>query len=450
VGVLSATLTLLGALAGCQQTNTYVPPPPPLVKVSHPVRRTVATYVQYTGTTKAVESVDLRARVIGFLKTVNFQESADVKTGQLLMVIDEEPYQVKVDAAQAKVDEAVAQLKKAEQSKVVEIAEAQLELDRATHELNLIEERRNKTLFSRNAASREDVDKAVAATQKSAAQVKADEASLEQAKADYQTNILAARASLESAKAALRDAQINLEYCRIYAPIDGRISRRFVDPGNFVGSGEATVLATIVKDDPIYAYMSVSEADLLRFRAMVSKGERMDFRKETLRIDLGLLNETGFPHPGRVDYVDPSVDPSTGTIQARGVFPNPDHTIIPGLFVRIRVPLQEKKDALLVPERALGRDPAGPFVLIVGSDNVVEQRAVTLGQEEGWMRVIESGLKPDDLVVIEGLQKARPGLKVNPKPVDPEPGAAGSTYTATAPPAPPDGTSRAAVPAPTK
>src|SRR3954470_13592914 len=377
VGAVSAALTLLLAFAGCQPTNVYAPPPPPLVKVGRPVRRPVTTYGLYTGSTKAVESVDLRARVTGFLKSVEFVESTEVKTGQLLMVIDEVPFQVKVDAAQAKVDEAQASLNKAEQSKAVEIADAQLELDRATHELDVVEERRNRNLLSRNAGSREDVDKALAATQKSAAQIKADEASLDQAKADFMTNLLAARASLESARAALRDAQIDLGYCRIYSPIDGRITRRFVDPGNPAAGSEAPVLAPVVKDDPIYAYMSPSEADVLQFREQVKKGNRIDFRKETLPIDLALLNEKGFPHSGRVDYVDPGVDPSTGTLQARGIFPNPEHIIIPGLFVRVRVPFGHKDDALLVPERAIGRDPAGPYVLVVGKGNLVEQRSVT-------------------------------------------------------------------------
>jgi RND family efflux transporter MFP subunit len=428
--VLSAALTLLGVFAGCQPPNSYAPPPPPLVK--------------------AVETVDLRARVKGFLKSVDFVESTDVKKGQLLMVIDEEPFQVQVDAAQAKVEEAQSVLDKAEQSKMVEVAAAQLELDRAVLELNQIEERRNKALFNRNAASREDVDKAVAETQKSVAQVKADEARLEQANADFQTNILSAKASLDSAKADLKNARIDLGYCRIYAPIAGRITRRMVDAGNLVGNSEATLLATIVKEDPIYAYMSVSEADLLRFREMVVKGERVDFRKETVPLDLGLLNEAGFPHPGRVDYVDPSVDPSSGTVQARGIFPNPNGMIVPGLFARIRVIRGKKENALLVPERAIGTDPVGHFLLVVGAGNVVEQKHVALGYDEEGMRVVESGLKPDDLVVVDGLQKARPGQKVDPRPVGPEPDAGRSPAVATAQPPPPTGTAPEKAPAPTR
>ena len=185
------------------------------------------------------------------------------------------------------------------------------------------------------------------------------------------------------------------------------------------------MLATIVKTDPIYAYMSVSEADLLQFRKMVREGRRADYRTETMPLELGLANEQGFPHQGQVDYTDPGIDPGTGTIRARGIFPNPDGAIVPGLFVRLRVPFETKGDALLVPERALGADQAGRYLLVVGKDNVVERRAVEVGTGVGDLRVVEGKIGPDDLVVVEGLQRARPGLKVNPKPVaTPTPAAA--------------------------
>jgi membrane fusion protein (multidrug efflux system) len=413
--LLTAVLTLFGSFAGCGPGNTYAPPPPPEVTVSPPLQRSVTSYAEYTGTTKAFQSVDLRARVKGFLKQVDFQEGAGVKANQLLMVIDEEPFQVKVEMAKAKLEETAAALQKAEQSKAPDVAAAQLELDQAKLVLAKVEERRSRALLARNAASREDVDKAEATTKQNAAQVDADKASLEQARADYKTNILSARANVDAAKSDLRNAEIDLGYCRIYAPIDGQITRKLVDVNNLVGDGEATVLATIVKDDPIYAYMSASEADLLRFREMVSKGERVDYHKETIPLELGLANEQGFPHQGKLDYADPGVDPGTGTIQARGIFPNEKHVIVPGLFVRIRVAAEQHPNALLIPERALGADQGGRFLLVVNRDNVVEQRHVTVGAAEGTMRVIESGLKPDDLVVVNGVQRARPGLKVKTK-----------------------------------
>jgi RND family efflux transporter MFP subunit len=432
--IAAAALTVVLPPAGCGPGNAYVPPPPPEVTVMPPARRAVTSYATYTGTTQAIATVDLRARVKGFLKEVHFQEGADVKAGQLLLVIDEEPFQVRLAVARARLEEATATLGKAEQSKAKEVAQAQLELDQAALLLAQVEERRNRALLARNAGSREDVDKAEATRKKAEAQVSADKANLEQAKTDYQTNILAARAIVDSARSEVRNAEIDLGYCRVHAPTDGRISRKLVDVGNLVGDGEATVMATIVKDDPIYAYMSVSEADVLGFREQVRKGERLDYRKEPVRLDLGMVNEAGFPHEGRLDYVDPAIDPATGTLQARGVFPNKDHHIVPGLFVRVRVPLAQNPDALLVPDQALGADQKGSYLMLVkptGETVVdaggarrkvyrVESRPLhvkTGAEEAGGMRVVESvdparPLTADDLVVVVGVQRARPELKV--------------------------------------
>ena len=419
---LGSTLVSIGLVAGCQPANKYAPPPPPTVTVAKPVRRPATSYLEYPGTTKSIAAVDIRARVKGFLKELHFQEGLDVKSGQLLAVIDETSFKVAVDVAQAKLDEARATLKKAEQSKVREIAQAQLDLDKAQLLLAEVEERRNRALLARNAGSREDVDKAEATRKKNQGQVEADMASLEQAKADFETNKLAARASVENAKAALENAKIDLGYCRIYAPLDGRITRRLVDVENLVGEGEATVIATIVKDDPIYAYMSVSEADLLRFREQVSKGERGDFRKgATIPLDMKLSDEDAFRHHGKVDYADPAVDPGTGTVQARGIFDNPDHKIVPGLFVRIRTPLSTRPDALLVPESAIEFDKEGrTYLLVVNAANEVEQKRVKAGAlDDDGFRVIEEGIEPDARVVVNGLQRARPGSKVTTEEVSP-------------------------------
>jgi membrane fusion protein (multidrug efflux system) len=397
------------------------------------------SYMEYTGTTKAIETVDLRARVKGFLKQRLFREGEEVKKGQLLLVIDEEPFLVTLQIAQAKLDAAKAGVEKAEESKAKEVAKARLDLDQAVYQLARVEETRQRALLRRNAASQEDLDKAEADRKKAEAQVEADRASLEQARADYVTNLLNARATVAQAEAEVRNARLELSYCRISAPFDGRISRSYFDKENLVGDGQATVLATIVRFDPIYAYMSVSESDLLMFRKLVREGKRADFRKEPVTLDLGLPSETGFPHRGRIDYTDPTVDPGTGTIQARGVFPNPgpNNTIYPGLFCRIRVPLTESPDALLVPQRALAYDQGGWFLLLVNSDNKVEQRYVTPGAIEGPLRVIEENLKPDDLVIVQGLQRARPGIVVNPKRQETAVAAAapGSATTGIIPPA---------------
>ena len=428
--LISSALSVLGLVAGCGQGNTYAPPPPPEVTVGEPIRRSITNYLEYTGTTKAVETVELRARVKGFLKERHFEEGSVVKAGQLLLVIDEEPFQVALNMAQARLAEAEAAVKKAEQSKAKEVAGAQLALDKSVLLLARLEEGRTKNLLARNAGTREALDQSEASRRKGEAQVEADEASLEQSTADYQTNILSAKANVEAAKSDVRNAEINLGYCRISAPFEGRISRNVFDVGNLVGDGTATVLATILKDDPIYSYVNVSENDLLRFRQMAREGKHRDFEKgDEIALDLGLANEQGFPHRGKLNYSDPTVDPASGTVLARGIYPNPDRVIVPGLFARVRVILDEKPDALLVPERALGTDQRGRYLLIVGEKDVVEHRTVKVGAQQGDLRVIDENLKPGELVVVNGIQKARPGAKVKPireaRPAgSPNPGAA--------------------------
>lgn len=400
---------------GCQQGNTYVAPPPPGVTVATPIQRSINTYSEYTGTTQAIESVDLRARVKGFLTEVRFEGAQDVKAGDLLFVIDEKPFISRRDAAKAMLEEAESALKKAMESKAREIAKATLALDTASSELARIEESRQAQLLRRNAASKDDYDKAKASYDRASAQVDADKASLDQANADYETDILAAKAKVASAKSDLESAELDLGYCRITAPINGRITRKLVDKGNLVGDGAATLLATIVQMNPMYAYCTVSEADLLHFRKMVNTGARVDFRKEVIPMDLELANETGWPHRGRIDYADPGVNPSTGTILARGIFPNDANSLVPGLFVRLRVPLESHADALLVPEEAISADPTGKYVLLVDGKKMVSQRRVDTGALIDGMREITSGLSANDLVIINGIQRARPGQKVEPK-----------------------------------
>jgi membrane fusion protein (multidrug efflux system) len=425
---LSTVLWLILGISGCGAENKYAAPPPPEVTVSPPIRRSVTNYLEYTGTTKAVETVELRARVKGFLKERHFEEGKVVKEGQLLLVIDEEPFQVTLNAAQARLAEAKAALTKAEQSKAREVAAAQLALDQAALLLAKLDEGRNRRLVARNAGTQEALDQSEANLRKAEAQVDSDKANLDQANADYEVNILSAKARVNAAGSDVRDAEINLGYCRIVAPFEGRISRRAYDVGNLVGDGQATVLATILRDDPIYSYVTCSENDVLRFRKMAREGTHKDFEKgDEIPLDLGLANEEGFPHRGKLNYADPSVDPASGTILARGIFPNPGRVIVPGLFVRIRVALEEKPDALLVPEEALGTDQGGPFLLVVetveredpGTRKLVKRevstlRKVKLGSQEGNLRVITEGLGPADLVIVNGLQKARPGSEIKP------------------------------------
>ena len=414
---LVMAVTLASTLwSGCGQPNTYQEPPPPEVVVAKPVRQPVTSYIEYTGTAQASERVELRARVRGFLKERLFKDGDSVKAGQLLFVVDEESFRVRLEQARAMEDEAEAALKKTEQSKAREMTESMLDLNLAQLTLSKIEEQRARNLLSKNAGSREDMDRSEANRKKAEAQVESDRANLEQAKADYEVNILSARAKLAGTRSDVRNAEIDLGYCRIFAPIDGRINQRQFDVGNYVGDGQSIVLATVVKTDPIYAYITPSEDDLLRVQKMARKTNTADYRSVDVPMELGLSNEDGYPHLGRLDYMDPSVDTGSGTVRSRGIFLNADGMITPGLFVRVRMPFERKEEALLVPDRALGSDQSGPYLLVVGKDDKVERRAVRPGTEVGGNRVVEGQIGPDDLVVVEGLLRARPGLKVSFKP----------------------------------
>lgn len=409
-------LVLATSLAGCDQgKNTYVEPPPPEVTVATPVRRDVTNYFEATGTAQPVLSVDIRARVKGFLKERLFTEGAIVKQGQLLMVIDEEPFQIAQEQAKNRLAEADSALRKAKESRAREVARAQVALDDSQLSLARIDETRQKTLMSRNAGTREEMDRFEAQRRKTEAQVESSKASMDQAAADYETGILSAEANAATARAALRNADIELGYCRMTSPIDGRISRVNFHVGNLVGDGSSSLLATIVKLDPIYAYINVSEYDLLRYRDEAGSPGRPEEGKEGMPMELALANEVGYPHHGRADYQDPGLDPSTGTIRVRGIFPNPDGVILPGLFVRIRVPFGKPADSLLVPERALGTDQSGQYLLVVGSDDTVEYRPVKVGATVDGLRVVQGKIGPDDRVVVDGLLRARPKLKVSPK-----------------------------------
>lgn len=239
--------------------------------------------------------------------------------------------------------------------------------------------------------------------------------------------MLSFRAQAETAQIAVKNAELDLSYCRMTAPIDGRISRINVDIGNLVGDGQSTVLATIVKLVPMYAYATISESDLLRTPALKSVGTSADGTvAEPVPVELGLANQSGFPTAGVIDYSDPGLDPETGTLRMRGVFANPDRALLPGMFVRMRVPVAEHSKALLVPERALGTDQSGQYVLVVDQEDMVQYRSVQIGVSVGGLRVVDGQLTVNDQVITEGLLRARPGSKVDPK-LDPSSATAAET-----------------------
>jgi len=411
------SLGLAVFLTGCGTRNQYVEPPPPDVTVMKPVQREVTEYLEFSGMTQPMETVEIRARVKGFLKEKHFTEGAEVEQGQLLLVIDEEPFQIQRDAARSRLKEAESALQQARVSKTREVAEAQVRLSESQVQLAYQEEERIRGLFQRQIATKAEIDQATATRKAREAEVTSAKANLDQANAIYETTIEACQAQVESASIAVRNAELDLSYCRMEAPIDGRISQIKFDIGNLVGDGESSVLATIVKIAPIYAYATVSEADLLKTPALRNfpvVGE--DNEIEEVPVELGLANDRGYPSAGTIDYTDPSLDAGTGTLRVRGVFKNADRSLLPGMFVRMRIPVATRSDALLVPERALGTDQSGQYVLVVAEDNTVQVCPVTLGVAIDDLRVVNGNLAVTDQVIVEGLLRASPGSKVTPKP----------------------------------
>ncbi len=368
IAALTALALAAGTLlAGCgKDKNKYVPPPPPEVTVAPPVQKAVVEYAYYTGNTQALEAVEVRAQVEGVLKSMHFAPSSRVKKGDLLFIIDPRPYQAKLDQAKAQLAQKQAALALAEATL---IRKERAYRDRAVSEVEVIQARAEKA----------------------------------QALAD-----------IKAAEAQVEAAQINLDYTHVTAPISGVVSRNLVDVGNLVGSGQNTVLTTINNYDSVYAYFNVSERDLLRYKR--SKRERkVPLDKEgRFPVYLATVGEKGYPHQGWADYIDNTVDPGTGTIQVRARFPNPNHWLVPGLFVRLRLPMNLIENALLVPDQALSADQGGRYLLVVDKDNKVQYRKVTVGDLYQGMRVILTGLKPGERVVINGLQRARPGSTVRP------------------------------------
>lgn len=359
------------AVGGCAQQ----PPPPPsfpplVVTVSQPIERQVIDHDEYTGRTSAVEEVEVRARVSGYLVNVNFTEGAEVSRGELLFQIDPRPFQAALDATKGQV--------------------AQWEAKRARAEADVA---RNQRLLPKGAASQKDLDNSIA-------------------------DLGEARAAIQSAQAAIRQATLNLEFTRITAPISGRISRTSITQGNLV-TADTTLLTTIVSMHPMYVYFDVDERSMLRYQQLARERKRQSAREARVSVLLKLANEEGFPHEGVIDFVDNRVDPTTGTIRARGVFPNTDRTLTPGLFVRVRIPGSDAYNALLVSDRTLGTDQGQKYVWVVNEQNVVEYRVVTPGslQSDG-LRVIQTGLKPGEWVIVNGLQRARPGVTVVPQRVE--------------------------------
>src|SRR5436853_5578205 len=353
-------------LAACGQNNTYVAPPPPKVTVAKPLEQKVTRYFEATGNTAAVNSANLVARVQGFLTEIKAADGAPVKQGQHLFTIEPEPYQLRLQQAQA--------------------AEASGE---ATAKQTEADFERQQELVQRGSASRAAFDTATA-------------------------NRDTAKARLLQAKADTKQAQINLDYTKVVAPFDGVMTARQVSVGELVGTGGTQVLATVVQLDPIWVNFNASERDVLHVRDMLNKRGEKAVDLLGTPVEVGVQTDAAYPYKGKLDYISPTVNQATGTLAARAVLSNEGRLMLPGFFVHLRVPLEEAA-ALLVPAVALGSDQAGRYVLIVNGDNTVEQRKVEVGPTVGEMAVIESGLKAEDRVVVAGILRATPGQKVDPQ-----------------------------------
>ncbi|MDE5455186.1 efflux RND transporter periplasmic adaptor subunit [Bradyrhizobium sp. CSA112] len=370
-------IAAMGILSACEQ-NTFVPPPPPKVEVAPPVQRPFTRYLETTGNTAAIKNVDLVARVQGFLQSINYKDGAFVKEGTSLFTIEPDTYKLKLEQAQAAESGAQASVRQTE-----------------------ADFKRQQELVQRQAVSQATLDNSTAARDN-------------------------AQASLLQAQVNTKIAAVNYGYTNVVAPFDGVVSAHLVSVGELVGASSPTQLATIVALDPIYVNFNVNEQDVLRIR---EEARRRGMTADDLRqlpVEVGLQTETGFPHKGRLDYAVTTLNQSTGTLPVRGVLPNSDRALLPGFFVRVRVPLDQVQNALFVPDVALGSDQSGRYVLIVNGENIVEQRKVRVGPLEGELRVIEEGLKADDRVITAGLLRAIPGQKVDPqlKKVEAQPAAA--------------------------
>jgi RND family efflux transporter MFP subunit len=363
-------------LMGCERAPSETPVAAPTpVTVSYPIEREVTDYVDFTGRTAAVDSVEVRAHVWGFLDKVNFKEGALVKKDDVLVEIDPRTYQAALDQAKADLESKQAATIKAE----------------ALY-------KRTASLLTRGAASREDLDKD---------------------KGDW----LVAKANIGLAEANVHTAELNLGFTRVTAPISGRVSRTIVTPGNLVQSGDqggGTLLTTIVSVDPMYAYFDVDERTVLRVRQLIREGKAKSARDPGVELPvlLGLANEEDYPHRGTINFVDNQVNPKTGTLRVRGVFRNEDEALSPGLFARVRVPIGESHSALLVTERAIDTDQGQKILYLVNENNEVVSRPIRLGAPHDGLRVIEDGLKRGERVIVTGLQQVRPGSTVEPKQVE--------------------------------
>jgi membrane fusion protein (multidrug efflux system) len=411
---------LVPALTTCERTkaqNAAPPaPPPPAVVVAEVVKKTVPITAEFVAQTDAVQTVELRARVQGVLEHVHFKEGSDVNAGQVLFEIEKSQYQAALQSARAQLAKAQAELAKAKEQVEVLRAKAELEQRQAALAKAKLDVARLRPLAQARAVPQVDLDNAMAAEQVAVAGVAATEAALKDTELAQRIGIEQAQAAVESGKAAVTQAQLDLNYTTIRAPVTGIIGRLDVNEGNLVGRGEPTLLATMSTYDPIKISATVSEVDYLRFarRAAERKTSSPD-----IPLELVLADGTRYPLRGRSTTLDRTVDPKTGTIVVEALFPNPEKLLKPGQFGRVRAVVEERPDAVLVPHTAVQEIQGAKSVLVVGPDDKVVLRTVTLNERIGDLTIVTRGLEAGERVIVEGLQKVKPGMQVKPETAPP-------------------------------
>jgi RND family efflux transporter MFP subunit len=389
--VLAGSLAVATLVASCGEGSQKkaAAPPPPAVTVAKPVKQTVVDYDEYVGRFVAVDRVEVRARVSGYLDSVHFKDGQKVKQGDLLFTIDKRPFQNTLDQSRANLT----------------LANSNLSYTKADYE-------RGQQLA---------IDKTIT----------------EQVYQQRAQAFRNAEAAVAAAQAAVRQAELDLQFTDLRAPINGRIGDRRVSPGNLVtggSGGNTTLLATIVSTDPIYFEFTYDEASFLRYQRMATQGHDIASREGGVPVSLKLIDDKDFVHKGRMDFVDNVIDTQTGTIRARAVFSNPEDLFTPGMFARVRVASSPPHEALLVPDVAIGSEQTRKFVYVVDGSGVARPKYVTLGQLSGNLRVIKEGLSLEDVVIVNGMARVRPGLKVTPQEQKPPAAGAGAKAGTSPPP----------------
>lgn len=361
-------------ISGCGRRSQSPPPPLPTVSVVQPVEREVVEWDEYIGRLESPETVEIKARVSGYLDKVHFKEGKEIKKGELLFTIDRRPYQAEYDRAEAERQR----------------AESQAELSKNDAE-------RAKRLFTTKAISEEDFD----------------------TKTRGHASALAA---LKAAQAAEDSARLNLEFTEVRSPIQGRTGRAIVTEGNLISGGVsgagATLLTTVVSQDPLYCYVDVDERSILKYLQLRREGKRESALDGPIPAEMALADDVGYPYKGFTDFVDNKIDPTTGTLRCRGVFPNPERALGPGFFARMRIPGSGKYPALLIPDRAIGADQTQKFVYVISAEKKIEFRPVKVGPMIDGLRIVKEGLKAGEQIVVEGLMRVRPGVIVETKPLE--------------------------------